>query len=839
MSKITKSKDASELPLKQRIIRLLSARDYRPLDKVELSKALGLHSSLRREIRDALSELETEGTIVRIRKDRYVLPETAQLVTGKIEFHRNGSAHVLKEGEGKADISVSAEKTGIAMHGDRVVVRLDSPRPPQPGLAPRIEGEVIRIIERATTRVVGTLQKSPRFYYVVPDDPRLPQDIYVEETPAARLGDKVVVRIDSWESRHVNPEGTIVEVLGPADGPGIDMLSIIKKHNLPERFPDEVLSEADRISETVDPAEIALREDCRGFDIVTIDPDDAKDFDDAIHVERITNRDGTPAGWRLQVHIADVSHYVQPGNALDREARTRGNSTYLADRVIPMLPERLSNGICSLKAHVERLTFAAFIDFDATGQVKRSRFARAIIRSAHRFTYKQAFAVLQNDLGKLPAPVPPKIQERLHVAWELASLLRKNRFTAGSLDLDFPEVKVWLDEYGKAVRIERLENDISHQLIEEFMLAANEAVAAFLKNRRIPAVYRIHEKPDPDRLKEFREIAGTHGIRIGNPENRSELQKALSKVRGQAEEFTVKLALLRRLKRAAYSPEPLGHYGLAKVNYTHFTSPIRRYADLVVHRSLAFALQQGKRPASEDKTPGPANDGARIDRKTALRALSIQAIGELAGHISRTERTSAEAESDSVQLKKFDYFERQLKTSQPQEFRAVVTEVRTYGLAVEVPDAGQSGVVHVSTLGDDFFQYDPNRQVFFSRRTKQRYGIGDEFPVTVARVDRFKRQVDFAPVRQPEKPTRRDHPKDQPSRKSDSRNFRPTKPRSESQPSRPKPKAHPQSQQPQQQPRPQSQPQPQPSDRPKREKPTAPPFLLQKSKSSRRRNRRR
>jgi ribonuclease R len=732
--------ETDERPLKEQLVRLISAKDYRPLDKVELSKALHLHSSKRRDLRDVLKELEVEGAIARIRKDRYVLPQAAQLVTGRIEFHRNGSAHVISEREGQADVFVASANTGVALHGDRVVVRLDvGPKPTGEARAGQLEGRVIRIVERATTRIVGTLQRSQRFHYVVPDDPRMTKDVYVEASPAARIGDKVVVRIDSWESPQMNPEGTIVETLGPANAPGVDMLSIIKKHGLPERFPDEVLTEADRIPDTISENELAAREDCRGYEIVTIDPDDAKDFDDAIHVERLPASHGSPGGWRLQVHIADVSHYVFPGNALDREARSRGNSTYLADRVIPMLPERLSNGICSLKPHVDRLTFAAFIDFDHAGKVRRSRFSRAIIRSAHRFTYKQAFAVLNNRGNHGVAGVSKSIADRLHTAWELASLLRRNRFAAGSLDLDFPEVKVWLDEQGRAAKLERIENDISHQLIEEFMLAANEAVAAILKNRLIPTVYRIHEKPDPDRLKEFREIAGTHGIRIGNPEQRSELQKALKLIRGMPEEFSVKLALLRRLKRAAYHTQPIGHYGLAKANYTHFTSPIRRYADLVVHRSLNDAI---KRPASHDGDHG----------KRKHRPVSSRDLGEVAVHISKTERLSAEAENESVQLKKIEFFELQLKSRNPQEFRAVVTEVRSFGLLIELPEAGQSGMIHVSQLGDDFFQYDPYRQTFFSRRTRKKYALGDEFPVIVSRVDRTKRQVDFVPAETAAKP---------------------------------------------------------------------------------------
>jgi ribonuclease R len=699
--------------LPARILALLRKPGYQALDAAGIAKALGLHSSERRTLGPALDALEHQGAIVRIRTDRFVVPSTADLVTGRIEFHRNGTAHVLGT-EGAEDVFISGENTGTALHGDLVVVRLFSPREQR---GSRREGRVLRTVERAVSRIVGTLKRSPRFFFVEPDDPRFAQDIYVEPTPAARVGDKVVVRIDAWDSPQVNPEGTIVEVLGPAGAPGVDMLAIIKKYELPEQFPAEVIDAADRIAPENDPDEIQRRLDCRELPILTIDPDDAKDFDDAIHVLPTAN------GWSLQVHIADVSHYVQPGTALDAEARRRGNSTYLVDRVIPMLPESLSNGLCSLKPGVERLTYAALIDFDRSAKPIKSRFVRAVIRSAARLTYKQAFAILSD---RAPADTPAWISERLHQAWRLAALLRKKRFAAGSLELDSPEVKVWLDEHGHPARFERIENDISHQLIEEFMLAANEAVARALKNKQVPCIYRVHEKPNRDRLAEFREIAATHGIRIGNPEKREEIQKALREAKGRPEEQAIKIALLRRLMRARYSPDPLGHYGLAKVNYTHFTSPIRRYADLVVHRSIAFAYP----PRGEEK-PAPPHRGD---------------LSSIAEHISKTERISADAEFESVQLKKFEFFERQIASRRPAEFEAVVTEVRSFGLIVDLPAAMLSGVVPVSLLGDDFFQFDSVRMVFSGRQLKKRYGLGDRFTVIAARVDRARRQVDFAPV---------------------------------------------------------------------------------------------
>src|SRR6266481_6426219 len=565
--------------IREKIRALLARKDYRPLDKIDIAHKLGLTGGERVRLRKILRELERSGEIARIRKNRYVLPAEADLVMGTLSIHQAGYGFLISEKPGEPDIFVAAENTGTAMHGDRVVVRItrDQPYARTKG---RQEGRVIRILERAHDTIVGTLQHSRNFHYVVPDDPRIVHDVYVRPVKhrrsqtAATVGDKVVVRLDPWESRHVNPEGDIIEILGPASAPGVDMLSIIRKYHLPTEFPGDVIDQANRISETVDSQKLEGREDLRKKFIITIDPDDARDFDDAIHVEKIDN-----GGWRLGVHIADVAAYVEPGSALDREACRRGNSVYLPDRVIPMLPERLSNGVCSLNPGVDRLTHSVFIQFDKNGVAKNVGFTHSVIRSSHRLTYKQAYAILKS------AP-RDRLGERLHVAWELASLLRRKRFEHGSLDLDFPEVKVRLDETGKPAHLERIENDESHQLIEECMLAANEAVARELKKRAIPTVYRVHENPDPEKLAEYREFVLSFNYKVGDLTHRPELQRLLASIRGKPEEQALKIGLLKSLKRARYLAQPLGHYGLAKANYLHFTSPIRRYADLVVHRAL-------------------------------------------------------------------------------------------------------------------------------------------------------------------------------------------------------------------------------------------------------------
>ncbi len=675
----------------------------------EIARVIKPGTNAAQALARAIHDLELAGDIVRVRQDRFALPADADLAVGTVQMHRDGSAHLLRDRPGEPEFFLSAENTATALPGDRVVVRHLREQPPHRGYQPC--GRVIRILRRGTTTAVGTLDRSARFWHVVPDDKHFVHNIYVP-VPGAPLrpnqGDKVVVRLGEWTSRHSAPEGEIVEVLGPADKPGIDIESIIRKYDLPTKFPDPVLAAARSFAPEVPPSAARGREDCRNTLVVTIDPDDAKDFDDAIRVEK------TRDGWKLAVHIADVSHYVRPGSPLDTEAYKRGNSVYLPDRVIPMLPEALSNGLCSLRPNEDRLAFSAFLEVAPDGKIRRSRFAKTVIRSARRFTYKEAFARLQAR--------PSSEEDRmLHEAWAMASALRKRRFDEGSLDLDFPEVKVWLDERGVPVRLERIENDISHQLIEECMLAANEAVARLFRMTPAAAIHRVHEEPDEAKLNEYRERVQMHGHKVGNLAVRKELTRFLRMLRGLPEEYALKTALLKSLKRATYSPEPAGHYGLAKRDYTHFTSPIRRYADLVVHRVLSDIC-------------GYAKPSGRVP------------FAEIARHISTTERNAAEAERDAVRLKKFEFFRRQLDARTGRTFRAIVLEVRNFGMFVELPEVMAGGLIHVSALGDDFYTFDQARQRFVGRRKKKIYQAGDELEVIIARADPFKQQLDFAPA---------------------------------------------------------------------------------------------
>jgi ribonuclease R len=605
------------------------------------------------------------------------------------------------------EIMVPENATGTALHEDRVLVRRDvrSKGFRDDGLAQQT-GTVIRVLERKRTQVVGTLQRSPRFLYVIPDDPRMPHDIYVppprDVGRPANVGDKVVVELHEWETRNANPEGEIIEVLGAPDEEGVDMLSVLRQYSLPLHFPKNVLQEARAIGTTVEPHELAGREDCRAHPVITIDPDDAKDFDDAICLQRV-GRDE----WKLWVHIADVSNYVKPGSALDDEARMRGNSTYLVDRVIPMLPEALSNELCSLKPNVDRLTKCVEFLISGEGRVLKTKFYPAVIHSQRRFSYKEAFAILQS------APSGP-IERMLHDANTLAQKIRRLRFKAGSLDLDFPEMKIRLDERGRISSIERVENDISHQLIEEYMLLANEAVAGKLMSQDVPAIYRVHEPPDERRLREYREEVLSHQVPVGNLTKRVEVQKLLEKLGTLSIGPALKIGFLRSLMRARYAVEPLGHYGLAKTKYAHFTSPIRRYADLVVHRAL-FQKSHG----------------------------SAHSLKETADHISDTERNSADAERDSKDVKLYAFLKGQLKSLNPPRYPALVIDVRNFGFFVDVPGLAMSGLVHLSSVEDDFYIFDSERSQLIGRRNRRVIRLGDRVQVQVAKVDSFKKQVDF------------------------------------------------------------------------------------------------
>jgi ribonuclease R len=699
------------MPSIDSLYQVISNTNYQPLNRDGLLRRLKVPTNERAKFFSFLDEEVAAGRLVSIRNGLYVQPIRVGLVAGKLHMNERGFGFLLADNYDGADIYIAREDTANAFHGDRVLVRLNESggRNNRRG-GDRTSGQVIKVLQRARTQLVGTLQQTKLFYYVVPDDTRIIHDVYVPKPKiSVPVGHKVVVKLHDWPSRNVNPEGVVTEVLGPPEAPGVDMMSVIRKYELPTEFPNDVVEQASRISTAIPPQEIKRREDFRKHLVFTVDPDDARDFDDALSFIELRNGD-----IEVFVHIADVSHYVTPGSALDREAQKRGNSVYLADRVIPMLPEKLSNGICSLQPQVDRLVKTVVVRLDKRGKVLGSRFAEGVIHSRQRLTYQQAIKLIQKPS---PSPIGRAVL-RLH---EMAQILRKKRFAAGSLDLDFPDIKVRLDAEGRPVKLERMDNDESHQLIEEYMLLANEAVASHLKEIHRPAVYRVHEHPDSSRLEELRVQLKFMGINVGNLSQRGEIQKMLKRVKGTAEESVVKINLLKSLMRARYDHRPTGHFGLAKANYTHFTSPIRRYADLLVHRAL-FARN-------------PKDYGCDISR-----------LAQIAISISQTERNAAEAEQESVKQKKLQYFLIQSKQTKSPEFKANVIEVKSIGLLVELSEFQVQGLVRISDIPGDIYIFDPQRHEIVGRRNRAVFHAGQSLPVKVMEVDLVRKQINFTTV---------------------------------------------------------------------------------------------
>ncbi len=748
--------------LRDKILQHMRRADYVPTRRNELAEALKLNKKEENDLDKEIDTLLRKGYIARIKKNRLCIPQDANLVSGTIIFRQSGSAIVVRDPHlGRKDespVTISAEDTWVAMHRDRVLVRLmDAPsrrRSSQAKSGGKQEkketyGRVIRILERARTKITGTLQKAKLFYYVIPDDPRLVHDIIVpdpEKTslkPTPRVGDKVVATLIEWKQRHVNPEGDLVEVLGRTHEPSAELKAIFRKFDLDLEFPKELEKEVAALPDSVGKKDLKGRLDLRQMATFTIDPDDSKDFDDALSIEKVSQ--GT---YRVGIHIADVAAYVSPGTALDVEARRRGNSTYLIGTVVPMLPHKLSNGLCSLKEDEDRLTKSVLITLSKS-KIQHVEFANSVIRSRKRLTYRQAYTLLkENDLEKVrKLPLPPghqtgstgrslkslseeelkSLQSSIRSLWDLASSLRQKRMRGGSLDLDMPEVKIFVDEKGFADRIELIEYDESHQLIEEYMLLANEAIAKILKYHAVPAIYRVHDKPEEDKLNEFREYLAANGIRVGDLTNKKEVTKALQKIKEHPQGYTHRIQFLRSLKQAKYQAEPKGHYGLAKRNYTHFTSPIRRYADFVVHRIFENFLSrhQKRKPLHQTRKYTQAD---------------LEGIAE---HLSITEQNSTEAEREHNKVKQLEFFERELRKKEKTRFKAAVTDIKNHGMFVELVASQTFGLVHISTMSDDHYLINGDGTVLTGKRTKKKFEIGQTVEVVTERVDRFKRQIDF------------------------------------------------------------------------------------------------
>lgn len=704
------------------VLAFMRKQAYKPMTLPELAESIGLEAGERPLLADLLAQLERVGKVVRTRAGRYGLPDRMGLIVGRLQGHGAGYAFLLPEEEGVEDVYISRENLHGAMHGDRVIVRLiQGTAPPRSGLEEiqRKEGEVIRILVRANQRVVGTLQISHQFGFVVPDDKRIYQDIFVppEGLLNAQDGQKVVVTISAYpdESRR-SPEGVITEVIGFPGEVGVDIRTVVRKYDLAESFSDEVLFEAEQIPDQVSPRDLSGRRDLRDRPIVTIDGEDTKDFDDAVDVLRLSN-----GHIRLGVHIADVAYYVREGTAIDREAYRRGTSVYLVDRVLPMLPERLSNGICSLNPRVPRLTLSVDAEIDEQGEVVSYELYPSVIQTVERMTYNAVNQVLEGEPWARQRYAP--LVDDFQLMAELARTLNEKRQRRGSIDFDFPEVKVRCDEEGHPLEIVKVIRGTAERIIEEFMLCANEIVAEAHFKRDVPFLYRVHERPDPDKIKVFADFVYNFGYRIRGA-NTDEvtpkaLQELLAQVKGSPEELLIQTLLLRSLKQAHYAAVPLGHFSLATRYYTHFTSPIRRYPDLQIHRIIRELFGQ---------------EGLSPQRRDHLEAI----LPEVADHTSERERVATDAERESEDVKKAEY----MADKVGQQFDGTISGVTSFGLFVEMENTVE-GLLHVSQLTDDYYAYDETRYALIGQSNRRSFRLGDPIRVEVIHVNVEEKTIDL------------------------------------------------------------------------------------------------
>jgi len=725
---------------------LLARKPGAALTQSQIAAELKLRGAARKRLQKCLSVLLKEGQIQHTRKNRYSIVKTPDLITGTVSMIRSGDAFLSPDDSGgEDDIFIARRDLGTALPGDRVAARLWSDIPSSqrtgrkgrdrsqrhktsPGDRPA--GKVVDILERGRRDVVGTLKTTGRFFYVVPIDPSYQRDFYVPDAAGASVNDRVVVRFTEWDNRHVSPEAEIVDVIGPADNPSVDTISIIRHHGFETSFPRAVLREAESAARLVDRP--GRRIDLRKKIILTIDPARARDFDDALSLE--TDADGNRV---LGVHIADVSHFVRHGSPLDREARKRGNSVYLPDKVIPMLPEQLSNGICSLRPDEDRLAFSAFLTIDSKGTVKAREFAKTVIRSSARLTYRQAMGLLSGK--RIKRSVCPEVLKLLKKLHPLSQQLRKRRFARHALDLDVPECEIVIGKDGRMTGIRPVVNDESHQLIEECMIAANEAVAVEVSGSGMPLISRFHDKPSEEKIGELTVKLRDMGFKVGNLSERRVMAKFLESIRSHPLAFTARIAVLRSLQRALYSASDRGHYGLAKGFYSHFTSPIRRYPDLVLHRQLASILS-------------PRKDGK--GRSVAgARSYDPALLAKIAAGCSQTEQEAEKAERASIEIKKYRFLEQQLADQSPEEYEAVVVKLMSFGMFVEVLDLQLQGLVHMSTMVGGGrgkrrqakrSRGKPAAAQGAGRSGRKAYRVGDKVKVYVVKVDFEDRKLDFA-----------------------------------------------------------------------------------------------
>lgn len=707
------------MSLRENIVEFMRKKVYKPMLKEELAIQFGLEGKEIEVFYNILKDMEKEGIIIKTRNERYGLVEKMNLIVGKIEGNEKGFGFLIPDDKTKEDVFIPAEDMNGALHGDRVIVRITSK-----GLyGKKEEGEVIRILERANDTIVGTFESSNNFGFVIPDDSRIAYDVFISKSNfnGAKTNQKVVVEITRWPEKRRNPEGKIVEILGYVGEKGTDILSIIKQFKLSEDFPAKVLNQASSIEQTVSQEEIEKRVDLRNLNIFTIDGADAKDLDDAVSIEKLSN-----GNYKLGVHIADVSHYVKEKSPIDKEAYKRGNSVYLVDRVIPMLPKELSNGICSLNPNEDRLTLSVFMEIDKNGSVVDYKIVEGVIRSKARLVYDDVSDFLERD-DKEALKNLEGVTEDLKIMEELSHILYEKRQKRGCIDFDFPEARIILDEDGIPIDVVKEDRRIADKMIEEFMLVCNETIAEHFYWADIPFLYRIHEEPDMEKIEEFNKFIHNFGYSIKGIQDihPKELQLLTKEVKGKKEETLINTLLLRSLKKAKYSSEKDIHFGLAAEYYCHFTAPIRRYPDLQIHRIIKNYIN-GKLSSNEQ------------DRLHVL-------LPKVADHTSTTERTAEEAEREVEDLKKAEY----MSTRIGNVYEGIISSLTHFGMYVQL-DNTIEGLVHFSNMIDDYYYFDEDKYYIIGEHTNKVYRLGDTVKIIVINTDLVKRTIDFMLVQEDE-----------------------------------------------------------------------------------------
>lgn len=700
---------------KEKILEFMKEEAYKPLTINELMQAFEVEGSMKKEVLKTLNELEYEGSIIFTRSQRYGLPEKMNLITGTLEGNQKGFAFLRPDNKDINDIFIPPADMNGAMHGDRVIVRPMKVT----GEVKSPEGKVIRIIKRANEYVIGTFQKSRHFGFVVPDDKKIAFDIFIpiEEANGAKNNDKVNVKITEWPEKHKKPEGKIVEIIGDIEDTKTHIEAVLLNKKVRQIFPEDVIKEAVRVSaEGIHEQEYKRRTDLRELPIITIDGEDAKDLDDAVYAEKISDNE-----YKLGVHIADVTHYVKEDRKLDKEALKRATSIYISDRVIPMLPKELSNGVCSLNPNEDKLALSVEMTINGKGNVVDYKIFESIIKSHYRMTYSDVTDILEGNDDSLTEKYR-EITPMLKVMEELSLILRKKREVRGAIDFDFSETKIITDETGKAIDVIRYDRGVSNKIIEEFMLVCNETVAEHYYWLNMPFVYRIHEDPDEEKMYVFKTLIHNLGYSlkgVNNEVHPRELQQLLLKIKGKKEESIISNMMLRSLRKAVYSSSGTEHFGLAAQYYCHFTSPIRRYPDLQIHRIIKGQLN-GK--FSEEDY-----------RRLAERVAAV------AEQSSTMERIADEIERDVDKIKIAEYMSDKIGN----EYEGVISGVTSFGVFVELENSVE-GLVHISHMVDDFYIFNEEKRELYGQTGGKIFRIGDRVKIRVENVSIAKAEIDFA-----------------------------------------------------------------------------------------------